>query len=419
MTHNSLKLPKLLARLVAALALGAVFCAAALGAERLLWPAALESFGHLLYKLVYWLCFPLWMLLRVAIEPREDHHWPLYIWVVAAFASAILYYALAEWLLRRRRAQSPAAPEPPESQPPPQPAPQQPATPLTRREFFARASAGAFILAGGATLTWGSFIEPLRLKVRRFEIPIAGLPPALDGLTVGHFADSHYGPYVSLPFIQRAIARLNALQPDLIVLAGDYVHRTTRAIPQGIGVLAALKARLGIVAVLGNHDHWEDAAAIRRRFRQIGIPLLDNDRRFLSPAGLSAEPDADAICVAGVGDLWEDWQGFEPALGGVPAAMPRLLLSHNPDAAERVPESLRIDLMLSGHTHGGQVRIPGLGTPVVPSAFGQKYAGGLVAGPRCPVVVTRGVGMTILPLRLGVPPEIGLITLRGNKSNER
>jgi hypothetical protein len=91
--------------------------------------------------------------------------------------------------------------------------------------------------------------------------------------------------------------------------------------------------------------------------------------------------------------------------------MPRLLLAHNPDTAEQVKPTQRVDLMLSGHTHGGQVYLPGLGTPVVPSSYGQKYAGGLCAGPTCPVIVSRGVGMALLPMRLGVPPEIGYLIL--------
>jgi predicted MPP superfamily phosphohydrolase len=144
-----------------------------------------------------------------------------------------------------------------------------------------------------------------------------------------------------------------------------------------------------------------------------GIPLIDNDRLFLGPSGLSGEPPAaDAICIGGVGDLWEAEIDAGRAFAGVPPSMPRLLLSHNPDAAEVLPPDLRVDLMLSGHTHGGQVAFPVIGAPLAPTAYGKKYLGGLCRGPTCPVVVSRGVGITVLPVRLSVPPELVLITLR-------
>ena len=123
---------------------------------------------------------------------------------------------------------------------------------------------------------------------------------------------------------------------------------------------------------------------------------------------------AEGLCLAGVGDLWTDRQLYARALAGVPGTTPRLLLSHNPDIAEErafVSSGFRVDLMLSGHTHGGQIYIPGLGTPILPSRYGQKYAQGLVQGPTCPVFVSRGLGTALLPLRVGVPPEIAVIEL--------
>ena len=127
-------------------------------------------------------------------------------------------------------------------------------------------------------------------------------------------------------------------------------------------------------------------------------------------------PAADAgLAVAGVGDLWEDRQDYQRALGGLPGSMPRLLLSHNPDLAEQaefIRSGLRVDLMLSGHTHGGQVRLPGLGAPISSSRFGQKYSQGLVEGPVCRVFVCRGIGVSAFPLRLGVPPEIAVLELQ-------
>src|SRR5262249_16203252 len=121
------------------------------------------------------------------------------------------------------------------------------------------------------------------------------------------------------------------------------------------------------------------------------------------------------LAIGGVGDLWEDRQDYRRALEGLPAFMPRLLLSHNPDVAEEaafIAGAWRVDLMVSGHTHGGQIRLPGVGAPISSSPFRRKYWGGRVEGPACQVFVCRGIGVSAFPLRLGVPPEIGVLELR-------
>lgn len=277
-----------------------------------------------------------------------------------------------------------------------------------RRIFIRRSAAIAGLGAAGGIGAFASFIEPQSLALRRYSVAIKDLPPAFDGLRIVQVSDTHFGPYIALGYLQEAVRRANALAPDLIVLTGDYVHRTPLSIRPGIGLLAGLKARLGIAAVLGNHDHWEGAKACREMFAGIGVPLIDNSRLFVGPRGLQAEIPAlgEGFCLAGLGDLWTDEIRPAQSFAGVPGAMPRILLSHNPDAAEEVADDHRIDLMFCGHTHGGQVSLPVIGAPCVPSAFGQKYAGGLCQGPAGPVVVSRGIGMAVLPVRLGVPPEL-------------
>jgi predicted MPP superfamily phosphohydrolase len=181
------------------------------------------------------------------------------------------------------------------------------------------------------------------------------------------------------------------------------------------GELAKLRPRIGTVAVLGNHDWWEDAPRICRAFAGTDIVLIDNDRRVLT-SDRKLVPTAEAgLALCGVGDLWEDSPDYHTALGGLPASLPRLLLSHNPDVAEEpgfVQSGLRVDLMLSGHTHGGQISIPKYGAIVTSSRFGNKYAKGLIQGPVCPVFVSRGIGVSAFPLRCGVPPEIVVLELR-------
>ena len=272
-------------------------------------------------------------------------------------------------------------------------------------------SSGAGVSLLGATGAYGSVLAPQRLRTANYTVPIRDLPKALDGLRIVQVSDTHFGPIVTLPYLRAMVEKVNALTPDLVLLTGDYVSDSHRYIADGVGLFRDLRARLGIVGVLGNHDHWEGAGLCRTVFDQIGIPLVDNGRLFLTPAGIQEDAREEALCLAGLGDLWTEGVDFAKALDGVPDSMPRLVLAHNPDTAEQDAGGRRVDLMFSGHTHGGQVWIPGLGAPMLPSRFGQKYAGGLVQGPQWPVIVSRGVGMVGIPIRLGVPPELVLVTL--------
>lgn len=284
---------------------------------------------------------------------------------------------------------------------------------LSRRSFL-RSGAGLLAAGASAGVAYSLVIEPRRIEVSRRTLRVPGLPRTLDGLRIAQVTDVHLGPWLSLDFVKEAVRLTNRLDPDLILLTGDYVHRSASYIDPVVDALAGLRARIGIAGVLGNHDWWEGAMPMRQAFARAGIPMIDNSRIFVSPERKIATDAGEGLCIAGVGDLWEDEVRVEDALGGLPEEMPRILLSHNPDVAEDprlgAPRH-RVDLMLSGHTHGGQVWIPGLGTPVVPSSHGQKYAQGLVEGPACPVFICRGVGMTVLPVRLGVPPEIAVIEL--------
>jgi len=387
---------------ILALALGSALVLAAVLAVLLaqgndLWlPPSLQTLGHLLYRVAFWITLPAqWLVLFFV--PAANHHVPAQ---NAPIASLITGLGVAGvWLvLRKWPGDRPTLGEPEPS----------------RRDLLATIAVG---LGGAAMLsaigfgTWGVLVEPTRLKLRRYTLPIRGLPTWAEGLRIVQLSDTHYGPYVPLPYLRRAVAMANDLEADVVALTGDYVHRTSKSIPDGVGVLCGLEARLGRFAVLGNHDNWEGPEACRAAFRAGGVRMLDHTHVFLGPDGPTDAPGPDSLCLAGFGDLWEDRGPPEAALEGVPEDTPRVVLSHNPDYAEYLPEGLRVDLMLSGHTHGGQVFVPGKGTPMIPSNYGQWYAGGICQGPRCPVVVSRGVGMAYLPIRLGIPPEIVEITL--------
>jgi predicted MPP superfamily phosphohydrolase len=294
---------------------------------------------------------------------------------------------------------------------------------ISRRHFFKLLGGlGAF----GASTTAYGFGEPvLQLRVTRYNLAPPQWPADFK-LNIAVIADLHAcDPWMSLDRIHGIVERTNSLNADVIVMLGDYVagHRkVTRFIPasEWAGVLAGLKAPLGVHAILGNHDWWEDkdvqregkgVIAAHRALEAAGIPVYENDARRLSKNGrpfwLAGLGDQLAYMVArrfrpvrriGVDDLGA-------TLAKVTDDAPIVLLAHEPDVARRVPA--RVALQLSGHTHGGQVRLLGW-SPVAPS--GQQLAYGHIRM-NCDVVVSGGLGCSIMPFRLGVPPEIVLVSL--------
>jgi predicted MPP superfamily phosphohydrolase len=199
----------------------------------------------------------------------------------------------------------------------------------------------------------------------------------------------------------------NRLKPDIVALGGDYCHSGTRFIAPALEDLGGLRARMGRFAVLGNHDHWDGYKESVEGLEEARIPLLRNSGTWVEKGGAR-------LRIGGVGDLWTDKQDIKSAIGDATGGDAVILLSHNPDLAESMVDD-RVGLMLSGHTHGGQVVVPCFGAPCVPSAFGQKYLRGMVAGPRCRVFVGRGVGTISPPVRLFCRPEVVLITLTGRE----
>jgi hypothetical protein len=299
---------------------------------------------------------------------------------------------------------------------------------LSRRQLFRfTAGLGAF---GASSAAYGFGVEPLlRLGVARYHIWPPRWPAGLE-LKIAAIADLHAcDPWMSLDHIGAIVARTNALGADIVVLLGDYVagHRhVTRRIPaeEWAAALAGLKAPLGVHAILGNHDYWDDRAvqrggqgstAARRALEAAGIPVYENDAVRLTKQN-------QPFWLAGLGDqlAYLPARHFRPVrrigvddLGATLAKVtddaPVILLAHEPDVAGRVPR--RVALQLSGHTHGGQVRVLGW-SPVVPSRYGNRLAYGH-AKFNCDVIVSGGLGCSIMPFRFGVPPEIVVVTLGG------
>ena len=295
---------------------------------------------------------------------------------------------------------------------------------LSRRRFL-KLGCGA-LLGGAATSALGSIyatqVEPRWVEVTQLDIPLPGLSEDLEGFTITQLSDLHLGPHVSAEDVRRSVQIANELDADLVALTGDFVYRSADYSIACAQELASLEARYGIYAVLGNHDIWTNPRQVTENLIQAGITVLRNDRQALGVG--SARLWLLGIKDTGhTGGPWDEfrveWQQTRDALAAllsdIPAGEPRLLLVHNPDFTEMLPGA-RMDLALCGHTHGGQVRLPFLGAPIVPSCFGQKYASGLVQGPSTLVYINRGIGLIAPPVRFNCRPEVTLLRLRKSHS---
>jgi predicted MPP superfamily phosphohydrolase len=284
----------------------------------------------------------------------------------------------------------------------------------SRRRFL---GLGVKALGGGvaAGVGYGLIVEPRRLEVTHRRIALRDLPRELDGLRVVQITDIHHSPWFSRERVREVVDAANELRPDLVLLTGDYADQAADYLAPVVAEFTRLRPLIGTVAVLGNHDWFDDASLAREEFARAGIPLIDNARRVLTPERRLVANAERGLALCGVGDLLEDRPDYRLALDGLPSGMPRLLLSHNPDVGEEpglTRSGLRVDLIISGHTHGGQVKLPFLGAPVTMSRYGQKYREGLVEGPVCPVFICRGIGFSGLPIRLGATPELAVLEFR-------
>ena len=247
--------------------------------------------------------------------------------------------------------------------------------------------------------------EKERLVTENVEIRLEGLGAPFDGYRIAFLTDLHISPLVPRWWLDSAVKTALALRPDLIVLGGDYVDDDPRYVPNIADVLKPLRAPDGVLGVLGNHDHYVDAPGVREELVKAGVRELLNEPLVLSRG-------ASQLAITGVGDLERDVIDFERALQGVGPHVPRIALSHWPDVFAYWPKNLRLDLMLSGHTHGGQAFLPLIGPPWVPSQFGFKYLAGHIRERTRQLYVSRGVGASGVPFRWGSPPELTLLTLR-------
>jgi uncharacterized protein len=258
-----------------------------------------------------------------------------------------------------------------------------------------------------------ALLEPALLRLKAYELTLPSWPQQQAGLRIALLSDLHVGsPFNGIDKLSRIVATTNAAQPDLVVIAGDFVITGVPGgsfvPPEAIAeVLAGLHAPLGVHAVLGNHDWWLGAEVVGQALTRAGIDVLE-ERATKIAAG------PWRFWLVGLGDLWEGHHDVAVAMAGVSDADPVLLLTHNPDLFPEIPS--RVALTLAGHSHGGQVYLPLFGHPHNPALRHQQYTVGHVVEQERHLFVTPGLGTSVLPIRFLVPPEISLLQLQGTAS---
>jgi predicted MPP superfamily phosphohydrolase len=265
-------------------------------------------------------------------------------------------------------------------------------------------------------LAYVTLVTPVALRRTTIDVPIADLSPELEGYTIAALSDLHYGGTIGpARLIGRAVHLANEASPDLIVLLGDYALSHTRvrtisrwlyewALPRMTDSLRALRAPDGVIAILGNHDYDHDPAKVAAWLRSTGARVLVNECVVI------AKGDAQ-LGIGGVDDWTHGEIDPHGGCGSLAPHIPRVVLSHNPDGALELASTARIDVVLAGHTHGGQIVLPWLGAPARHcTVCDASSASGWVARAPVPLYVTTGVGV-LLPLRINCPAEVLIVRL--------
>lgn len=278
-------------------------------------------------------------------------------------------------------------------------------------------------IAGISLAAWAFIIEPNRLVVNDYDLRIRNWSPKLENFKIVAISDIHGGAnFIDEAKIRRVVELANSQNADLIVLLGDYVSqqradRSKLKMPmENIAQnLQGLQAKYGVYAILGNHDGWYNLLEVRKQLERNGYQVLENE-------AVSIEKNGEKLRIVGLPDSLS-WKSPEDKNKNAREALAKLneqvgtvvVLTHNPDDIENniggnLPSPDTV-LFLAGHTHGGQVRFPYFGAPIIPANHGQKYAAGLVRETDVDAFITTGVGTSILPVRFGVPPEIAVLTV--------
>jgi predicted MPP superfamily phosphohydrolase len=280
-------------------------------------------------------------------------------------------------------------------------------TPTTLRTRLAR-----FLGRNWARVGYAYHVEPTWLEVNRISLPVKDLPPALHGLKVAHLSDFHCGTQIPAGYLEETLIRTAAEKPDLIALTGDFVDRGYKHVGSAARLFRHLKAPLGVYAVLGNHDFSVHHALGKRRYPGLDRAITDalgaEGVRVLRNEAVRFDRDSGGLIVAGLDDLWSRECAPDAALAGGCPRTPRVVLAHNPQSVELFGGH-RYDLVLSGHTHGGQIDWPGLGR-VLLGKKAKRWAAGLYPHGGGHLYVNKGIGFG-WRFRFGVRPEVAMFTL--------
>jgi predicted MPP superfamily phosphohydrolase len=274
---------------------------------------------------------------------------------------------------------------------------------LTRRGFL-KGLAAAPLLAVSATATYAGLVEPDHYELTETDIFIRDLPDSFDGFRITQVSDIHHSRIVSIEEVRRVVRLAQGTRPDMFALTGDYTTMYRRFIEPCAEALGSLKAPEGVWAVLGNHDYYTDAQLTVRALERARISVLGN-------ANTLVRRGADSLQLSGVDDWSWGRADWERAFYGLERKRPTILLSHQPRVLD-LAETRGVSLILSGHTHGGQVSLPLIGSPARFISSEMKYARGLYQQGGTQLYVSRGTGVIGLPVRFGARPEIAVLRLR-------
>jgi predicted MPP superfamily phosphohydrolase len=285
----------------------------------------------------------------------------------------------------------------------------------TRRGFLKKAfgfTIGTF-LASSIGYTYSRYIEPNQLEIKHFDIPSALIPKSFNGLKILQFSDTHIGHYYDLEQFTKLIHKINQQKADLVFFTGDLIdapdqyHDAMKLVP----LLSSINAPLGKFSIYGNHDHGGyGTESYKQIMDQSGFTLLMNSSTTFTVSG-------ETIYIAGLDDYMLGRPDFEQTLGSIPKGLFTILLAHEPDVA-KISQSYPIQLQLSGHSHGGQVKLPFYGAVVTPP-FASEYTEGFYKIGQEPLTlyVNRGLGTTRVPFRFLSKPEITIFTLKSIASS--
>lgn len=285
----------------------------------------------------------------------------------------------------------------------------------TIRRFVLWFTLGGF-LVGTALTVWGFVIEPDRLITTQRDLRSAKWPAALPAVKIVAVSDIHTGaPHLDLAKLSSVVQRINALRPDIVLLLGDYVIHGVLfgrfVTPEATAkVLGGIRAKFGVFAVLGNHDWWLDGPRIQSALWTNGITVLENRAHRIETA-------KGPVWIAGISDDTTRKPDPVGTLRRIPAAEPVIVFTHDPAIFPDVPE--RGALTVAGHTHGGQIYLPWVGALVVPGRAPRRHAYGLIEENGKTMFVTSGLGTSIIPVRINMPPEIASITLMARHGQNR